>query len=154
MGKKQHIDRIVETAIYLQSESRRLAKEQCSRLGITATQLTVIKLLMEVGDLSLSELSKTMAARNSTITGIVDRMVSAELVKRARSPEDGRVWMIGLTPKGREIAGKVDVAPWDLLRNSLVALAPAEVSQLIGLLGKLAAHVENAATTEDKGETP
>ncbi len=145
MGKKQHIDRIVETAIYLQSETRRLAKEQCALHGITATQLAVIKLLMEIGDLSLSELSKKMAARNSTITGIVDRMSSADLVRRARSADDGRVWMIQLTERGRNIATQVDVAPWDLLRNSLSSLSPAEVNQLISLLGKLAAHVEQAA---------
>ena len=150
MGKKRRIDRIVETAIYLQSETRRLAKEQCVVHGITATQLAVIKLLMEIGDLSLSELSKKMAARNSTITGIVDRMVSADLVQRARSPDDGRVWMIQLTDRGRHIATQVDVAPWDLLRNSLTALSQTEVNQLIRLLGKLATHVEQAAC---QGET-
>lgn len=152
MGKKQHIDRIVETAIYLQSETRRLAKEQCALHGITATQLAVIKLLMEIGDLSLSELSKKMAARNSTITGIVDRMVTADLVQRARSPEDGRVWMIQLTERSKRIATQVDVAPWDLLRNSLNSLSQTEVNQLISLLGKLAVHVEQAACDGEPSE--
>ncbi len=154
MGKKKHIDRIVETAIYLQSETRRLAKEQCALHGITATQLAVIKLLMEIGDLSLSELSKKMAARNSTITGIVDRMATADLVRRARCTEDGRVWMIQLTDRGRGIAKKVDVAPWDLLRNSLSSLSQTEVNQLIGLLGKLAQHVEQAACNGEASEAP
>src|SRR5258706_1094732 len=86
---KSSIDRIVETAIYLQSESRRLAKEQCARLGITATQLNVLKLLHTVGDLSLSELSKQMAATNSTITGIIDRMVSANVVARKHITQGG-----------------------------------------------------------------
>src|SRR5687768_13351799 len=67
------LDRIVETAIYLQTESRRLAREQCARHGITATQLNVLKLLQTVGELSLSEVSKRMAATNSTVTGIIDR---------------------------------------------------------------------------------
>src|SRR5213594_4186732 len=86
--QKTAIDRIVGTAIYLQSESRRLAKEQCARHGITATQLNVLKLLQTVGDLSLSELSKQMAATNSTVTGIIDRMVEAKLVAREQSSED------------------------------------------------------------------
>src|SRR3989442_15165446 len=89
---KSAIDRIVEAAIYLQSESRRLAKEQCARHGITATQLNVLKLLETVGDISLSELSKQMAATNSTITGIIDRMVAANLVAREQSTTDRRVW--------------------------------------------------------------
>ena len=121
---------------------------------IAATQLAVIKLLMEIGDLSLSELSKKMAARNSTITGIVDRMATADLVRRARCTEDGRVWMIQLTDRGRGIAKKVDVAPWDLLRNSLSSLSQTEVNQLIGLLGKLAQHVEQAACNGEASEAP
>lgn len=151
MAKTQTIDRIVETAIYLQSESRRLAKEQCALHNITATQLNVLKLLVEIGDLSLSELSKKMAARNSTITGIVDRMVAAELVSREQNPNDRRVWMIRLTAKGRGIAEQVDMAPWDLLRNSLHALPKQELAQLIAILAKLSTHVEKAVRNAEQG---
>ena len=147
----QAIDRIVETAIYLQAESRRLAKAQCARHNITATQLSVLKLLVEIGDLSLSELSKQMAARNSTITGIIDRMVAAELVKRVRSEDDRRVWHIQLLDRGRSIAESVDMAPWDLVRNSLHSLPRQEVSQLITILTKLATHVEEAVRNADPG---
>jgi MarR family transcriptional regulator, organic hydroperoxide resistance regulator len=138
------IDKIVETAIYLQAESRRLAKEQSAIHGITATQLNVLKLLQEIGDLSLSELSRTMAAKNSTVTGIVDRMVAADLVAREQSAEDRRVWKIRLTKNGAAIARKVDVAPWDLLRGALDALPHAELRRLIDTLNKIAAHVQHA----------
>jgi DNA-binding MarR family transcriptional regulator len=138
------IDKIVETAIFLQAESRRLAKEQCARHGITATQLNVLKLLQEIGDLSLSQLSRQMAARNSTITGIIDRMVAAELVEREQSEEDRRVWKIKLTKRGRAIASDVEVAPWDLLRQALGSLPQSDLERLIETLGVLATHVERA----------
>jgi DNA-binding MarR family transcriptional regulator len=138
---KSAIDRIVEAAIYLQSESRRLAKEQCSRHGVTATQLNVLKLLEAVGDLSLSELSRQMAATNSTITGIVDRMVASGLVAREQSTEDRRVWRIRLTPDGRGVAKKVDVAPWEVLSRALDKLPPDELDQLIATLVKIVDHV-------------
>lgn len=138
---KSAIDRIVEAAIYLQTESRRLAKEQCSRHGITATQLNVLKLLETVGDLSLSELSKQMAATNSTVTGIIDRMVAAGLVAREQSSEDRRVWKISLTADGRGIARKIDVAPWEVLQRALLKLPPDELDQLIATLGKVVDHV-------------
>jgi DNA-binding MarR family transcriptional regulator len=138
---KSAIDRIVEAAIYLQTESRRLAKEQCSRHGITATQLNVLKLLETVGDLSLSELSKQMAATNSTVTGIIDRMVAAGLVTREQSSEDRRVWKISLTADGRGIARKIDVAPWEVLQRALLKLPPDELDQLIATLAKVVDHV-------------
>src|SRR5688572_789459 len=118
-GELRDLDAIVETVIYLQTESRRLAREQCSRLGVTATQLNVIKLLDEIGDLSLSELSRRMAAQNSTVTGIIDRMVRDELVTREQDPADRRVWRIRLSDKGHAIAKKIDVAPWDVLRGAI-----------------------------------
>lgn len=139
---KSSIDRIIETAIYLQTEARRLAKEQSARHGITATQLNVIKLLLTVGDLSLSELSEKMAATNSTVTGIVDRMVAANLVAREQSTKDRRVWRIRLTPEGRALARKVDVAPWEILQKALFALPPAELEALIKTLVKIVDHVE------------
>ncbi len=142
LGKqKSAIDRIVETAIYLQTESRRLAKEQSARHGVTATQLNVLKLLEKVGDLSLSELSKQMAATNSTVTGIVDRMVAGGLVTREQSAEDRRVWKISLTADGRGIARKIEVAPWEILQRALLKLPPAELGTLIATLDKVVDHI-------------
>lgn len=145
---KAAIDKLVETVVYLQTESRRLAREQCARHGITATQLNVLKLLQTVGDLSLSELSRKMAATNSTITGIIDRMVEAKLVAREQSSTDRRVWKIKLTAEGRQIAKKLEVAPWDILRDAIAALPRAELDPLIATLMKIADHVERAVGKE------
>jgi DNA-binding MarR family transcriptional regulator len=151
-GQKTAIDRIVETAIYLQAESRRLARQECAKHGITATQLNVLKLLQVVGDLSLSELSRRMAAKNSTITGIIDRMAGAGLVTREQSATDRRVWIIRMTGEGEAISRAIEVAPWDLLRSALVALPPGELDQLIKTLTKVAAHVEDAVARTEGDE--
>ena len=146
MSGKAALDHIVETTIYLNTESRRLAREQCAKLGITATQLSVIKMLQTVGDLSLSELSYKMATTNSTVTGIIDRMVAAELVSREQSASDRRVWKIKLTPQGRAIAKKIEVAPWEILRSAVMALPADERTQLIATLEKIAKHVERTVS--------
>jgi len=140
------IDRIVETAIYLQAESRRLARLQCARHNITATQLNVLKLLQQIGDLSLSQLSRRLASKNSTLTGIVDRMESAQLVHRQQSTQDRRVWNISLAPRGKKIAEDIEVAPWDLLRAALKALPQGEKETLITTLNKIANHVSDAVS--------
>jgi DNA-binding MarR family transcriptional regulator len=148
-SNQQAINRIVETAIYLQAESRRLAREECARHGITATQLNVLKLLQGMGGLSLSQLSRRMASKNSTVTGIIDRMVAADLVTREQSTKDRRVWRIEMTKRGRELASKIEVAPWDLLRGALDALTPTELRRLIATLTKVAAHVEAAVAAAE-----
>ena len=141
-GHKEDLDRIVETIIYLVTESRRISKDVASRYGVTPTQLTVLKLLHEIGDLSLGRLSRQIRSHNSTVTGIVDRMVAAGLVVREQSADDRRVWKIKLTPQGRTIAKKLDIAPWEILRQALEALPEGELEALIATLAKVAQNVQ------------
>ena len=143
---KEDLDRIVETIIYLVTESRRLSKDEASRYGVTPTQLSVLKLLQEVGDLSLGALSKEIQAHNSTVTGIIDRMEAAGLVERTRSEDDRRVWMIRLTAQGRKVAERARVSPWDTLRHALAALTPADQEKLTQILKKVAQNVTTEAT--------
>jgi DNA-binding MarR family transcriptional regulator len=129
----------------LVTESRRLSKEEATRIGVTPTQLSVLKLLQEIGDLSLGTLSKQIRAHNSTVTGIVDRMETAGLVERARSEQDRRVWIIRLTAAGRKIAERARVSPWDLLRHALAELSAGDQEKLTSVLRKVAANVQTAA---------
>jgi DNA-binding MarR family transcriptional regulator len=144
---KAELDRIVETIIYLVTESRRLSKDEASRYGVTPTQLSVLKLLHEIGDLSLGSLSKEIRAHNSTVTGIVDRMEAAGLVERAQSEEDRRVWIIRLTAQGRRVAERAKVSPWEVLRGALSSLSAADQEKLTAILGKVVNHV---TTTVEK----
>jgi len=150
---KEDLDRIVETIIYLVTESRRLSKEEASRHGVTATQLSVLKLLAEIGDLSLGTLSKQIRAHNSTVTGIVDRMEAAGLVERARSDQDRRVWIIRLTTAGKKVAERARVSPWDLLRHALEELSPSDQEKLTALMRKVALNVQSAVEPRRAKET-
>jgi DNA-binding MarR family transcriptional regulator len=104
----------------------------------------VLKLLQEIGDLSLSGLSKEIRAHNSTVTGIVDRMEAAGLVERARSAEDRRVWIIRLTAAGRRVAERARVSPWEVLRQALEELPLGEQEKLTAILRKVALNVQSA----------
>lgn len=150
---KRDVDAIVETVVYLYTESRRLTKGIAREVGLTGPQLTVIKLLETFGDLSLSSLSERIRAQNSTVTGIIDRMEREELVVRERSTSDRRVVLIKLTPKGKELARSIEVQPMEMFRGALGALSAEDVGHLVRILGKLQRWVrarvgEEAARTE------
>jgi DNA-binding MarR family transcriptional regulator len=154
---KEQIDRITEAIIYLYTESRRVTKERAASIGLTGPQLTVAKMLDELGDLSLSELSDRIRAQNSTVTGIVDRMEREGLVDRKRSAEDRRVVHIRLSEKGQRLARSLDFEPFTIFRHAFErALSPSELQTLLQLLDKLATWVrreveENHPTA---GEAP
>lgn len=138
---KDDVNQVLETIIYLSTESRRITKELARRAELTGPQLTVVKLLEQVGELSLSELSERIRAQNSTVTGIIDRMEREGLVVRERSKEDRRVVHIKLTPKGAGIARDIPLEPMEIVKGALESLSAQEMRDLVRLLGKLAKRV-------------
>ena len=144
------MDLIVETVIYLQTEGRRLARQNCAKVGVSPTQLNVIKLIDQLGELSLSELAMRLATQNATVTGIIDRMDEAGLVTRKQSPEDRRVWRVRLTERGQKIARNVEVGPWEILRRAVDALDRKKQQQLVALLREVATFV--AAEIEERSD--
>ncbi len=150
---KPEIDAIFEAIVYLSTESRRITKELARRADLTGPQLTVLKMLEGVGDLSLSDLSERIRAQNSTVTGIIDRMEREGLVVRARSTEDRRVIKIRLTERGAKIARDIAVEPMEIFRSALDSLTPAEMRDLLRILTKIARRVQSIVK-RDVGAPP
>lgn len=71
---------------------------------ITGIQFKAILFLNEKGAQTLSQLSKGLSRTRCTVTGIVDRLESKDLVRRIRSLEDRRLVYVSLTDKGKELA--------------------------------------------------
>ena len=140
---KPEVDAILETIVYLSTESRRITKELARRADLTGPQLTVLKMLEGVGDLSLSDLSDRIRAQNSTVTGIIDRMEREGLVVRTRSTEDRRVVRIRLTEKGSKIAREIAVEPMEVFHSALENLSPGEMRDLLKILTKIARRVQS-----------
>lgn len=145
---RDEVGQIIETIIYLYTESRRITKELAKRAQLTGPQLTVVKMLETIGELSLTELSEKIRAQNSTVTGIIDRMEREDLVVRERSKEDRRVVKIRLTPKGQELARDVPVEPMVIFRNALLALSKEEMQDLLKILLKVSRRVKSIVRKE------
>ena len=60
------------------------------RLGVGATELKCYSLLRQTGPLTAGELGERVGLTTGGITGVVDRLEAAGLVRRARDPADRR----------------------------------------------------------------
>jgi DNA-binding MarR family transcriptional regulator len=149
---KASVDAIVETLLYLYTEGRRLTKELAHGFGLTGPQLTVIKILEELGDLSLSSLSGRIRAKNSTVTGIIDRMERESLVKRERSRDDRRIVLIRLTERGRKLAESISVEPMEIFRAALGCLPRRDVEELFRILGVVQRRVREIVSEREGRE--
>lgn len=139
--EKADIDRILETLVYLYSESRRVTKEVARQHGLTGPQVTALKMLEGFGDLSLSDLSARMSATNSTVTGIADRMVRDGLVERVRSERDRRVILIRLTDRGSALAAQIPVESMSVFAAALRSLQARDRRELTRILRVLSDRV-------------
>lgn len=82
---------------------KRSLEIKLSEYGITSSQYTVLEVLWKHNSLSLTDLGKQLYFDNPTITGIIDRMEEAKLVKRRRDRNDRRVIKVHLTQKGLDL---------------------------------------------------
>ena len=148
------LDLILESMIYLYSESRRVMRALAEEYGLTGSQLLVLKLLEPRGQMSLSALSEEMRAKNSTVTGIVDRMERDGLVARKRSDGDRRVVHLELTAKGKKLVNDVKPEPKQLFRALLEELPPRDAAELERIMTKLVSRARTRLAERGLGPEP
>jgi MarR family transcriptional regulator, organic hydroperoxide resistance regulator len=82
--------------------------ELLSELGLHVGQEMILVALSKHEDLTLTELAEHLEVQPPTITKMVQRLESLEIVKRAASKHDSRSSSICLTSKGRNLQTKID----------------------------------------------
>jgi MarR family transcriptional regulator, organic hydroperoxide resistance regulator len=117
--------------------STRFWSNTISDLKVTATQGLVMNFLFFDDHVTAVELGKRTLLDSATLTGILDRLVSAGLVERKQHPDDRRAILVCLTEKGRETAEKLQSRLEDANRKFLKNLREEEQADLRKLLGKL-----------------
>ncbi|WP_027086440.1 MarR family winged helix-turn-helix transcriptional regulator [Cohnella panacarvi] len=80
-----------------------LLHKAATQHGISPVQLIVLGKLSEHPNIRLSDLADRMSIGNSTMSGIIDRMVKAGYVSRERTEADRRAMTLNLTDKGWEL---------------------------------------------------
>ena len=116
--------------------------------GLTNAQLFLLRALDNAQPLSVNELAERARIGQNTVSTVVTRLVAAGLVRKARSPVDGRSVALSLTAKARRLIAHAPLPPTATLLNAVDLLAPddvralahglAAVSRIMGLDGHAA----------------
>jgi DNA-binding MarR family transcriptional regulator len=104
------------------------------KAGVSMTHMHVMWLLQHHGDLSMSRLAELLDVSFSNATGIVDRMEERELVERVRVPDDRRVVLVRIGPKGLDALEETEALKQDRLQAILGHLSPAQVDRVAAAL--------------------
>ena len=109
--------------------SRRLIRlTECSDrilvadLHLTSAQANTLLGLGRLGEVTMNGLADEMLLHGTTMTRMVDSLVTRGLVERVTDPKDRRVVRVRLTPAGSEAAGEVRRRRREAMRRSMQRL--------------------------------
>jgi DNA-binding MarR family transcriptional regulator len=111
----------------------RLARElrrETERLGVTASQATLLWLVKRSPGLALAELAAEEGISPPALSGHVDRLERARLLERVRSSDDRRRVGLRLTEEGARLLRRVRARRTTWLAERLRALEPEELATL------------------------
>ncbi|OIK09418.1 hypothetical protein BIV60_23950 [Bacillus sp. MUM 116] len=126
---------IVESFSEINKAIYRLIKTEADRIGITVVQLKALYRISSNPNISLGELAEKLRLTNSTVSGVIDRLVNSQLVERVVPPENRRAVSIHLTQVGKELVDRV-YSPESLLYkklNGVMSLPKDEIEHLLRL---------------------
>jgi DNA-binding MarR family transcriptional regulator len=105
--------------------------------GLTAQQFAALVKLAEAGPSSQNSLGRQTAMDNSTINGVVKRLLQRGLVEKYPSEEDHRLHMLRLTQEGWRVHDRVLPLAAEITRLTLAPLSRTEQTTLLRLLRKI-----------------
>jgi len=135
----------LELAEELRPKLLRLARNlrrETEALGVTSHQATLLALVQARHGLSLRELASEEGISAPSLSGHVDRLEAAGLLRRLRSSDDRRRVGLELTAEGRALLKRVRARRTSWLAERLDTLTDAEREQLERALPVLAALLE------------
>ena len=107
--------------------------------GLTIMQLYTLCLLEADASIPMNSLSSTLSCDASNVTGIVDRLLQHDYIKREENPKDRREKMITLSPKGAKICEQISKTFVSAEPKALQSLSKEEQNQLHKILSKVLA---------------
>lgn len=120
--------------------ARNFAAREVAGSGLTLTQFAVLEALYHLGPMSLTDIARKILTTGGNLTMVLGNLEKRGLAHRQESPQDGRVQIAVLAPKGKQLMHSLFPRHAASLTEFLGALTPSELKQLSALCRKLEDH--------------
>ena len=132
-------DEVFNSLVRLFWGARQHSQTLMRKHGVTAAQLSALRVLERHGDLTHSELAQMLLLSASTVSGMVDRLVKGKLVSRVRSQKDRRLVRVVLSAAGKELLAAIPPGEtkFGALRQMIRELPADEARGFLDTLNKL-----------------
>ncbi len=135
------------------------SKHLASTFGLTGPQLVCLRVIGRRGHLTPSELAQEVSLSKPTVTGIVDRLVTRQLLVRERTSKDRRLVTVRLTPAGEDLIAAAPSPLQERFAERLAALEEAERETISDVLEKIVRMMDGedlaaAPVLDSSSDTP
>ena len=109
------------------------------KLGITYPQYLVLMVLWEKDRITVNDISQKLILNTNTVTPLLKRMETLDIIKRQRSNSDERKVIIELTKKGKQLESLAARIPEELAATLIAG--PLKIEDLVDLKDNLNAII-------------
>ena len=131
---------LAQTLTYIQRLASSMMKNRADALiqgKITFPQYIALEVLHTDEPLKMKSVAKALRISLPAATGLINRLVSMKLVKRAYDEEDRRVIFITLTEEGKKITEKTRVARKKIIAEIFSVLTEKERQAYLTIIHKI-----------------
>lgn len=144
---------LIQQVIDLYGEINRLVMtyraDKWLSLDLTISQLKSLIYIYSEGKANYRQLAEALDVTPSVVTGVVDRLISHELISRVDNPEDRRTQWLVVTEKGEAILDNIRQEGIKGVSHILDTLSDDDMSALVQGLSAL---IEAAHTYLESGQ--
>lgn len=116
--------------------------------GMSVSQLLGLVLVGNNGGVAIKELREKLSASGSSTTFTIDSLEKKRLIKRRRSKEDRRQWLLSLTARGERLYAEILEADHRVASPVLEKLSDTEKASFL----KLAEETINSRAQTEAGK--
>jgi MarR family transcriptional regulator, 2-MHQ and catechol-resistance regulon repressor len=132
--------RALQSLVRAEAAVRRRLAAELEREGVSAAGFSVLVVLTTAGGtLELKTLRRRLGWSKANATEVTATLAARDFVKRRRSPTDGRIVLVDLSPAGRALVERLFPAHSDRVARAFHALDEGEKRTFSELCRKLAA---------------
>jgi DNA-binding MarR family transcriptional regulator len=123
----------------------RVSKRMSGDIGVTGPQRLVLRVVGLFPGLSAGDLASVLHVHPSTLTGVLQRLVSQRLLLRSDDPGDRRRAVLRLTKRGARVNGVRQGTVESAIARALEGTSDGDRLATKRVLERVAAHLEPAA---------
>lgn len=108
-----------------------------AELGVSSSQLAALYYVAKHPGCSMTEVANLLDLNKSALSGLVQRLESAEVLRREPNPRDGRGHMLFVTKKGEAVRAQSIPLVRKMTAEMTDGFSPAEVDTVFRFLNSL-----------------